>query len=137
MSAARWTSAHLDAWLQNPEGQDPVRIKKRKAKKAAGIDMFPLACVKYGLPEPVAEYRFDAKRRWRIDYYFEHNGRRVGVEVEGGVWTNGRHTRGKGFVADMEKYNAAQSVGIAIIRVTPGNLLKSETFDLIKKTLYA
>lgn len=133
MSAARWTSADLKAHESKRLDAKIVRAGKRKVKK---IDLFPLACVKYGLPEPVAEYRFDAKRRWRIDYYFEHNGRRVGVEVEGGVWTNGRHTRGKGFVADMEKYNAAQSVGIAIVRVTPGNLLKSETFDLIKKTLY-
>lgn len=128
MSTARWTStqsAALDS-----------KIKRRGKVKIEKIDLFPLACEKMGLPAPKKEYRFHPVRKWRIDYYFEANGRRVGLEVEGGVWTGGRHTRGAGFKGDMEKYNAAGAMGVTIIRVVPGDLLKIETFELIKKTLY-
>lgn len=107
---------------------------KRTGKKPPSL--FALACPRFGLPAPVQEYRFHPTRKWRIDYYFEANGRRVGLEVEGGVWTGGRHTRAKGFLGDMEKYNAAAMLGIQIIRTTPTNLLKLETFTLVKKALY-
>lgn len=133
MSAARWTSAQLKAHQSEAIDRKIKRAGKVKIKK---IDIFPLACVKMGLPEPTPEYRFHPVRKWRIDYYFEANGRKVGLEVEGGVWTGGRHTRGKGFAGDMEKYNAAAGIGITIVRVVPRDLLKIETFNLIKKTLY-
>lgn len=70
-----------------------------------------------GLPEPVHEVRFDPIRRWRFDFAFPAH--KVAVEVEGGSWTNGRHTRPAGFEADCEKYNAAALLGWVVLRVTP------------------
>lgn len=131
--SAKWTSAELKAYQSAALDR---KIKRRGKVKIEKIDLFPLACLKFGLPEPVKEYRFHQGRKWRIDYYFEANGRRVGLEVEGGVWSGGRHTRGAGFKGDMEKYNAAAGMGITIVRVVPGDLLKIETFNLVKKTLY-
>lgn len=135
MKNARWTSAQLDAWLEDPEGPEPLQAKKRAPKRPKAKSVFQLACPQMGLPEPVPEYRFHPTRKWRIDYYFEKNGKRVGLEVEGGIWTGGRHTRAAGFKGDMEKYNAAAAEGIMIIRVTPADLMKSKTFELIKKLL--
>lgn len=132
MRSAKWTTEQLATFRK----EKPAGKITRKSKPNR-IDLFPDACVQFGLPKPTPEYRFHPTRKWRIDYYFEANGRRVGLEVEGGVWTNGRHTRGKGFAGDMEKYNAAAAIGITIVRVTPGELLKIETFNLVKKTLYA
>lgn len=137
MIQAKWTPKQLGKWLSDPNGPEPVREKRRPKKKSQRIDLFPNACVQFGLPKPTPEYKFHPTRKWRIDYYFEANGRRVGLEVEGGVWTGGRHTRGAGFKGDMEKYNASGAMGITIVRVTPGELLKIETFNLVKKTLYA
>ena len=57
------------------------------------------------LPEPTPEHRFDTARRWRFDFAFIAH--KVALEVEGGIFTRGRHTRGKGFLNDMEEYNAA------------------------------
>ncbi len=99
-------------------------------------NFFIKACEAYHLPAPTHEYRFDAKRKWRIDYYFEANGRRVALEVEGGVWSQGRHTRPKGFLADMEKYNAMACAGILLLRTTPEKLLTTETFTNIKNCIY-
>lgn len=136
MRSAKWTSKELDAWLSDPEGPEPAKTRKR-TKKPQRLDLFPDACVQFGLPRPTPECRFHPVRKWRIDYYFEANGRRVGLEVEGGIWTGGRHTRGKGFAGDIEKYNEAGAMGITILKVQPRELLKLQTFELVKKTLYA
>ncbi|ENU56886.1 hypothetical protein L291_3214 [Acinetobacter guillouiae MSP4-18] len=62
------------------------------------------------------EYKFHPKRKWRADFHIV--GKMILVEVEGGVWSGGRHTRGKGYIGDMEKYNAAVVMGYQIIRFT-------------------
>ena len=66
----------------------------------------------------VSEYRFLQTRRFRFDYCLPSI--MVAIEIEGGVFTNGRHTRGVGFMNDMEKYNLATSMGWRIFRTVPG-----------------
>lgn len=60
------------------------------------------------------EYKFHPKRKWRADFHIV--GKKILVEVEGGIWSNGRHTRGKGYIGDMEKYNAAVVMGYQVLR---------------------
>ena len=60
------------------------------------------------------EYKFHPKRQWRADFHILET--KILVEVEGGIWTGGRHTRGKGFIHDMEKYNAATVLGYQVLR---------------------
>ncbi len=86
-----------------------------------------------GLPAPVTELVFHPTRKWRFDYAWPAF--KVALEVEGGVWTGGRHTRGSGFVKDLEKYNAAACLGWRIIRVTPTDLMRTSTRDLIISAL--
>jgi hypothetical protein len=85
-----------------------------------------------GLPLPVAEHRF-YERRWRFDYAWPD--KLVALEVEGGAFTGGRHTRGAGFVADMEKYNRAAVLGWKVLRVTPSALCKTDTIEMLKEVL--
>ncbi|EIP99360.1 hypothetical protein OpiT1DRAFT_03874 [Opitutaceae bacterium TAV1] len=87
---------------------------------------------KAGIPA-VAEHKFHETRRWRFDYAWPRY--RVALEVEGGVWTGGRHTRGKGFLGDVEKYNTAAAMGWRVLRCTPDTLLKFDTIKLIQATL--
>lgn len=70
-----------------------------------------------GLPAPIREYPFCPGRRYRADFSYPEHGK-VLIEVEGGIWTNGRHSRGAGLTADAEKYNAASCLGWRLIRVT-------------------
>lgn len=88
-----------------------------------------------GIPLPEREYKFHPSRRWRFDYAWPNH--MIALEVEGGVWTGGRHTRGAGFLADVEKYNAAALVGWRVLRVTPSHLLHSETINMLREALGA
>lgn len=60
------------------------------------------------------EYKFHPKRKWRADFHIM--GKKILIEVEGGIWSGGRHTRGKGYIGDMEKYNAAVVMGYQVLR---------------------
>lgn len=60
------------------------------------------------------EYKFHPTRKWRADFLI--TGTKILVEVEGGIWSGGRHTRGKGYVGDMEKYNEAAMMGFTVLR---------------------
>lgn len=84
-------------------------------------ELFSLHCKAHNL-HPVREFKFHPVRRWRFDFAFPE--RMVAVECEGAVWTNGRHTRGSGFVADMEKYNNAAALGWFVFRFD-ANAVKS------------
>lgn len=86
-----------------------------------------------GVPEPVREYRFAPPRRWRFDYAYPlfH----VAIEIEGGVWTRGRHTRPAGFLKDMEKYNHAALDEWCVLRFTPDSLLSPESIRMIRKAV--
>lgn len=69
---------------------------------------------------PLREYRFHPTRKWLMDFAWPRQ--RVAVEIEGGTYSNGRHTRGSGFAEDCMKYNAAALLGWTVLRF-PGTAL--------------
>jgi very-short-patch-repair endonuclease len=97
------------------------------------VSLFPAYCKAAGLPVPVAEYRFTMLRRWRFDWALPDH--KIALEVEGAVWVQGRHTRGSGFVKDMEKYNTAAAMGWRIIRCQPQDLLTEQTLNYLRAAL--
>lgn len=68
------------------------------------------------LPEPEREYRFAPPRRWRLDYAWPAH--LVAVELQGGTWVRGRHSRGRGQSQDYEKHNAATLLGWKLLYFT-------------------
>lgn len=101
--------------------------------KLSGVDPVTLWCRASGLPEPEPEYLFASPRRWRFDFAFI--AARVALEIEGGAWSRGRHTRGKGFLNDMAKYNEAVLRGWRVIRVTPQQIESGEAFEYLERAL--
>lgn len=85
------------------------------------------------LAMPVPEYRFHKTRRWRFD--FAYPDRQLAIEVEGGTWTNGRHTRAKGFEADCEKYNAAVLNGWSVLRFTGDMIRSGKAIETLERAL--
>lgn len=66
-------------------------------------DLFAMQLRAVELPTPKREYRFDKKRRFRIDFAWPSL--KIAVEVDGGTWTNGCHVRGAGFHNNAVKRN--------------------------------
>lgn len=103
-------------------------MKKTARSVVQEVDVFPAYCKAFGIGEPVKEYRFAPPRRFRFDYAFLAE--KVALEVEGGIWTGGRHTRGAGFEKDREKYNLAAVEGWVVLRTTPSELA-TKTGDVL------
>ncbi|MDC5516432.1 endonuclease domain-containing protein [Acinetobacter baumannii] len=96
-------------------------IKKNKKRRSAKQAREPsvgevllathLRACKIGFEQ---EYKFHPKRKWRADFLI--TGTKILIEVEGGIWSGGRHTRGKGYIGDMEKYNSTAMMGFTVLR---------------------
>jgi hypothetical protein len=95
--------------------------------------IFKQVCEQFGVPTPQSEYKFHPTRKWRFDWAWTKQ--KLALEVDGGVWSGGRHTRGSGFIGDMEKFNEAAKLGWRIIKCTPQDLFKIKTLELIQECL--
>lgn len=78
------------------------------------------------------ELRFHSVRRWRFDFALLPLSKGIAIEVEGGVWSGGRHTRGGGYIGDMEKYNEAAILGWKVLRYPASNISDKIIEDLIR-----
>ena len=107
--------------------------KAANEKRAGEYEIFRRKLAAFTGCEIGPEHIFYPGRKWRIDVAIVDL--KIGIEIEGGVWTNGRHTRGNGFIEDMEKYNAAATLGWVILRFTPQDLNKIATFETVKKVV--
>lgn len=96
--------------------------------KSALEELFAVQVRALKLPEPVREHRF-CKRMWRFDFAWVEQ--KIAVEVEGGTWTNGRHSRGTGIAADMEKYNHAAILGWRVLRFNNHMVKKGVAVDMV------
>jgi very-short-patch-repair endonuclease len=79
------------------------------------------------------EHKFNPQRKWAFDMAIPSI--KLAIEIEGAVWTNGRHTRGKGFLNDIEKYNNAAINGWTVLRFTHSNHSNREIIDTVMKLL--
>ena len=80
----------------------------------------------------VPEVRFAPPRKWRFDFLFEN---RVALEVQGGLFTGGRHSRGASLLKEHEKLNEAAALGYRVLYCIPQNLCMQETVDCVKRAL--
>ena len=96
---------------------------KERVLQPSKYPFFEAMLVKHGLSGFVREFRFFPSRRWRSDYAWPKYS--LLVEIDGGVWTGGRHTRGAGFTADQEKLNAAAMLGFYVLRFQPKDVKRS------------
>lgn len=107
------------------EGGVRKRTRKGISEKSRGEEAFAFHVKAEGLPVPEREYRFDeGKRLWRFDFAWPE--KKIAVEIEGGIWSRGRHVRGSGFENDCRKMNEAAAQGWFVYRFSSGMVQKGE-----------
>jgi hypothetical protein len=124
----------------------PIKNGKCKIKNYRGMNARVIIRLweQLGLPGAVAEYRFHPEIKWRFDFAFPNTDSLntdhrllalggVAVEVQGGIWTRGRHTRGKALKQEWDKLNAAAGLGWRVLYCAPG----AELTDKFVKQLRA
>lgn len=118
--------------MTSPDHVLAAAKRAARNRKAADRDLEFRAGLS-GLPQPQREFRFHPTRRWRFDYAWPEH--KVALEVEGGVWTAGRHTRAAGFLKDVEKYNEAELLGWTVLRCVPKTLCSIGTLEMLDRAL--
>jgi very-short-patch-repair endonuclease len=117
-----------------PANSGPKALRKPpRYKMSDGVRKLVGQISSEGLREPVLEHKFHGERRWRFDLCWHEL--KVAVEVEGGVYANGRHNRGKGFEEDAIKYNQAQILGWRVFRYSTGQVNKGIAIADLRKVL--
>ena len=86
-----------------------------------------------GLPAARTEYRFHPGRKWRFDFAFTPY--QVALEVQGGIFVHGRHTRGAAMLKEWEKINAAAVLGWRVLYCPPIDLCTEAMTDTIRAAL--
>ena len=91
------------------------------AIKARGEEALALLLLDAKIPFQ-REYKFHIVRKWRFDFVIGHHplNTKIAIEIEGGVFSHGRHTRGSGYVKDCEKLNSVRNTDLY-------DILKKET----------
>ena len=87
-----------------------------------------------GLPPGERQYRFDPRRRFRFDMAWP--ALKVAVEVQGGIWSGGRHARGSGIAAECHKFSLAAALGWRCLPVTREMIEDGTAVTLIHQALH-
>ncbi len=81
----------------------------------------------------VREYHFAKPRRWRFDFAIKP--KQLAIEVDGGLFVQGRHSRGTGVERDMEKANEAALLGWRVLRVSPRHIRTGVALSWIERAM--
>lgn len=115
----------------------PVRrpFAPQQSQKSQLEEAFANQVKVLGLPKPKREFKFHGERGWRFDFAWPD--RKVAVEIEGGIWVNGGHSRGKAFMDDCEKYNEAALEGWMVLRIVVNHIRSGSGFQWLQRALAA
>lgn len=110
----------------------PAEVLKResaKARRDALAETMALQLRAAGLT-PVREFRFHPVRKWRFDFCFPDQ--KLALEVDGGTFSGGRHTRGTGYAEDCRKIAEAMLLGWRVLRATADQVKSGEALRWVE-----
>lgn len=144
------------AKVKAPHPFTPAPVPKRKPQKRSASYNRKVVIAffaEYGIPEPEFEHRFakDIGRKWRFDLSWETFASNtyklaggdfpvihhcmVALEVQGGIFSHGRHTQGAALLDEWEKLNCAAVMGWRMLFCQPSELCMDATAQMIKRAL--
>jgi len=98
-----------------------------------GEEAFALHCRAEKL-EPIREFQFHPQRKWRFDFAFPAE--KLAVEIEGGLFVGGGHSRGKGYESNLEKYNQAVLMGWRVLRYSTDMVMRGDAINEVLVALH-
>lgn len=110
-----------------------VKAAKKDPQSGRYVATVNALCDARGLPRPTPEVQFHPTRKWRCDFCWIAE--RVVMEVDGGIFTNGRHTRGSGWIKDAEKRRELAAMGYLLIPVSPDEVAAGAWVDPARRAL--
>jgi very-short-patch-repair endonuclease len=79
------------------------------------------------------QYKFDDIRKWRFDFAMVPV--KLAIEIEGGIWINGKYNHGSGIMRMVEKMNAAQLQGWRVLQFTTNDIQNGTAIKMTLKAL--
>jgi hypothetical protein len=93
------------------------------------------------LPEPERDFKFHPKRKWRLDFAWPHlpfvgaRTKWIAVEIQGGIYRQGHHSRGRGQEDDYEKWAEAVKMGWIVLAFGPKQIKSGYALGVIEELL--
>ncbi len=112
-----------------PSRRSKVLKKLARDEKRAWQRAFDQLCAAAGLPCPTHEFYFHPTRKWRIDVCWPDF--MTALEIEGGIWSGGRHVHPIGFIKDCEKYNEIAIAGYRLLRCSKQDADSGKVLELV------
>lgn len=113
------------------------------------VELFEKQYKSFNLPPLQREVKFHPTRKWRFDYGIvllktkpitpigiEILEFKIAIEIEGGTFVAGKHTRPAGYQNDCEKYNEAQRLGWSVLRFTKTDVVEDKVCRYIWNFIY-
>jgi very-short-patch-repair endonuclease len=85
------------------------------------------------LPLPEREYECIPDRKFRWDMAWPEH--KVAVEIQGGIWSKGAHSSGRGLLRDYEKLNLAQLHDWTVLFVAAEHIESGQAVEWIRDAL--
>lgn len=124
--------------------EERKKVRKKEPCRVCGelvcrclADEYAGQCRLSGFPVLRPEVQFDPTRKWRLDFVFLSIDYLLAVEIDGGTYSQGRHTRGAGYEEDCRKINEAQIAGYTVLRFTGAMVKSGEALDQTEHALRA
>lgn len=125
--------------IAKPQPKTEARKDLDKEIRENFARQFETVWQRCGGPELIKEFKLSGVayaveyceiKDWRNDYL--HAPTHTIIELDGGIWNNGRHVRPKGFIEDCVKLNAATMHGYRLIRIPTGFATDTYLIQIIK-----
>lgn len=108
-------------------------MTQRRASQKSALEIELARHIQFAaLPEPRREYhvKFPGMRQpYRLDFAWPDF--KLAVEVQGGTWSGGRHTRGAGYEHDRRRQNRLQLAGWIVLEFTGSMIDSGEALGMI------
>lgn len=132
MEAVRLSNSQLAALNRRrsaPDLEGDLRTQLERAGLTDGLIPTNRDAPQFHLKPP------GCRNPFRFDFAYPQ--RMLAIEVEGGSWVGGAHSRGKVFERDCVKYNYAVLQGWRILRFTTDMITDGRALDTIRRALAA